>query len=248
MMNSVAWLIPIMVMSSPSATVLLNTRSPLLVSVNPSLRPRGLSRAAVCNTTRFSSGGLADARAESSSDDDVDVADAQPVDHRDEVLDAVLTVGVEGGEDLSAGLAAGVLDAGLDGRTLAQVHRVAHQMRPGPQRDVAGVVAAAVVHAHDVGENRAQIGDDVADDAGFVEGWDDDPDVERFTEHFKATTYTPDRPTQPDQPPRRASAARCTPIPTSGPHSSATTVRVSSGSGNNSNSVDATVAQTQPSA
>ena len=63
----------------------------------------------------------------------------------------MLTVGVEGGEDLCAGLTAGVLDAGLDGRTLAQIHRVAHQMCPGPQRDLAGVVAAAVVHAHDVG-------------------------------------------------------------------------------------------------
>ena len=107
---------------------------------------------------------------------------------------------------------------------------------------------AAVVDTDDVGENRAQIGDDVADDTGFVEGWDDDPDVARFTGHFKPTTYTPDRPTQADQRPRHASAARCTPIPTSGPHSNATTVRVSSGSGNNSKSVDATVAETQPSA
>ena len=146
------------------------------------------------------------------------------------------------------GWRAGVLDAGLDRRTLAQVHRVAHQMRPGPQRDVAGVVAAAVVHAHDVGENRAQIGDDVADDAGFVEGWDDDPDVARFTEHFDAHKLHADPPNSADQRPARDSAARCTPIPTSGPHSNATTVRVSSGSGNNSNSVDATVAPTQPSA
>src|SRR5580704_16442823 len=43
-----------------------------------------------------------------------------------------------------------------------------------------------------------------------------------------------------------ASAARCTAIPTSGPHNSATTVRVSSPSGSSSNSADATVADTQP--
>src|SRR6185437_1134652 len=44
-----------------------------------------------------------------------------------------------------------------------------------------------------------------------------------------------------------ASAARCTAIPTTGPHSSAITVRVSSPSGSSNNSADATVADTQPS-
>src|SRR5262245_36122998 len=44
----------------------------------------------------------------------------------------------------------------------------------------------------------------------------------------------------------RASAARCTAIPTSGPHSSAITVRVSSPSGSSSRSADASVADTQP--
>src|ERR1700704_334953 len=43
-----------------------------------------------------------------------------------------------------------------------------------------------------------------------------------------------------------ASAARCTAIPTSGPHNSAITVRISSPSGSRSNSADATVADTQP--
>ena len=43
-----------------------------------------------------------------------------------------------------------------------------------------------------------------------------------------------------------ASAARCTAIPTIGPHSSAITVRVSRPSGSSSNNVDATVALTQP--
>ena len=44
-----------------------------------------------------------------------------------------------------------------------------------------------------------------------------------------------------------ASAARCTAMPTSGPHSRATTVRVSSPSGRHSSSAAAAVAPTQPS-
>ncbi len=43
-----------------------------------------------------------------------------------------------------------------------------------------------------------------------------------------------------------ASAARCTAIPTIGPHSSAITVRVSRPRGSSSNSIDATVALIQP--
>ena len=78
---------------------------------------------------------------------------------------------------LRAGLPAGVLDAGLDGRPLAQVDRVAQQVRPGPQGDLAGAVGAAIVHTDDVVEHRSQVGNDLADDRGFVEGRDDDPDV-----------------------------------------------------------------------
>ena len=116
---------------------------------------------------------------ESRSDHDVDVTRAEPVDHCGDVFDAVLAVGVEGGENLRPGLPAGVLDTGLDGGTLAQVHRMAHQMSPGPQSDVPGAVDAAVVHAHDMVEDRPHVGDDLADDGGFVEGGDDDPGVGR---------------------------------------------------------------------
>ena len=45
-----------------------------------------------------------------------------------------------------------------------------------------------------------------------------------------------------------ASAARCTAIPTIGPHSSAITVRVSRPTGSSSNNIDATVALIQPAA
>ena len=178
-MNSLAWLMPFIVMFSPSATVLLNTRRPLCASVSPSLRLRGLSNAAVRNTIRFSSGvRLTDTGiGEPGADDEVDVLGGEPVDHPDHVLDPVLTVGVERGEHRRAGPAAGVLDAGLDGRALAEVDRMAHDVRARAQRDVAGVVAAAVIDTDHVVENGANVGDDVADDAGLVEGGDDDPNV-----------------------------------------------------------------------
>jgi hypothetical protein len=54
---------------------------------------------------------------------------------------------------------------------------VAHRMRPRAEGDIAGVVAAAVVHADHVVENGANVRDDVADDARLVEGGDDDPNV-----------------------------------------------------------------------
>ena len=47
---------PFIVMFSRSATVLLNTRSPLCASVRPSLRLRRLSHTAVRKTIRFTSG------------------------------------------------------------------------------------------------------------------------------------------------------------------------------------------------
>src|SRR5208337_135402 len=86
-------------------------------------------------------------RVEPRPDYDVDITGAQPVDHRGHVFDAVLAVGVERGENLGAGLLAGVLDAGLDGRALAQVDRMAHQVSSGPPGDLARAVGAAVVHA-----------------------------------------------------------------------------------------------------
>ena len=89
----------------------------------------------------------------------------------------MLTVGVERGEHRRPGLLAGVLDAGLDRRALTEVDRVAHHVRAGAQRHLVGVVAAAVVDAHHVIENGANVSDDVADNARLVEGRDDDPNV-----------------------------------------------------------------------
>ena len=58
---------------------------------------------------------------------------------RDDVLDAVLAVGVERGEHRGAGLAAGVLDAGLDGRALAEVDRVAARRGRRPRSATSAV-------------------------------------------------------------------------------------------------------------
>src|SRR5271157_6661705 len=104
----------------------------------------------------------------------------------------MLPVGVERGENTGTGLFARVLDSGLDGSTLAQVDRMAHQVGPGPRGDLTGAVGAAVVHADDMVENRPHVGDDLTHDGGFVEGGNDDPDVgiARFSAHLCTTSYT----------------------------------------------------------
>ncbi len=106
--------------------------------------------------------------------------------HGGQVLDAVLAVGVERGEDLGSRLLTGVFDPGLDGRALAQIDRMSHHVSPGPQGDIAGAVGTAVVHAHHMAEGRPQLRDHLADDGGFVEGGNDDPDVGvmRINIHF----------------------------------------------------------------
>jgi hypothetical protein len=54
---------------------------------------------------------------------------------------------------------------------------MAHDVCAGAQCDVTGLVAAPVVNADHLTENRANVSNDVADDAGLVEGRDDDPNV-----------------------------------------------------------------------
>ena len=120
---------------------------------------------------------LGDAVAEASADDDVEVLGDQPVDHADDVLDAVLAVRVERDEHRGAGPVAGVLDAGLDGGALTEVDGVAHQVCAGGQGSLAGVVAASVVDAHDVVEDGADVDYHLGDHARFVEGGDDEPNV-----------------------------------------------------------------------
>ena len=119
-----------MVMFSPSATFLLNTRSPLLLSVKPSRRPRRSTERRSATRSLEKRRPAALVLAESGSDDDVDVTRAEPVDHRGNVFHPMLPVAVESRENLRPRLLAGVLDAGLDGRALAQVDGMAHQVSP----------------------------------------------------------------------------------------------------------------------
>ena len=89
----------------------------------------------------------------------------------------MLTVGVERREHRRPRLATGVLDSGLDRRALPEIDRMAHDVCARAQCGVAGLVAATVVHTDHMSENGANVSDDVADDAGLVEGRDDDPNV-----------------------------------------------------------------------
>ena len=92
----------------------------------------------------------------------------QPVDHLDEVLDAVLAVGVERREHRCARLPAGVFHARLDRRTLTEVDGMGDHMGAGAQGSVARLVSAAVVHTDHVVENGANVRDDVADDVASL--------------------------------------------------------------------------------
>jgi len=68
----------------------------------------------------------------------------------------------------SAGIGRGLLDAGLWQAPGPGFTGGATRCATGPKRDVDVSSSAAVVDTDDVGEDRAQIGDDVADDTGVV--------------------------------------------------------------------------------
>src|SRR5690349_12391033 len=89
----------------------------------------------------------------------------------------MLAVGVVRGEHRRTRLTSGVLDAGLDRRTLAEVDRMPNDVRTGAQCDVARAVTAAVVDAHHVVEDGANVRNDVADDGGLIESRNHDPKV-----------------------------------------------------------------------
>jgi hypothetical protein len=93
MTNSVMWLIPLIVLSSPSATVLNILEHPQPVVGVGQSKPAAAQaqQAAVRSTNRFTSDGMLTARAEPGSNDDVDIAHAEPVDHRDRILHTVVT-------------------------------------------------------------------------------------------------------------------------------------------------------------
>jgi hypothetical protein len=65
----------------------------------------------------------------------------------------------------------------LNRRALTEIDRMRDDVSPRAQREVARAVLAAVVDADDMVENRANVGDDVADDARLVKGGYDDPNI-----------------------------------------------------------------------
>ncbi len=117
-------------MFSPSATVLLNTLRPLLVSVKPSRRPRRLNRAPCLQHDplhQWRSAGWPTGPAER-----VPITTStsrragRPYGH---VFDAVLAVAVQRWQDLGARLLAGSIRSEWP---LAQVDRMAYEVSTGP--------------------------------------------------------------------------------------------------------------------
>ena len=105
---------------------------------------------------------------EARAEDDPHVALPDAVDHDLDVVDLVLPVGVVGDDVAHRRVAEGELEAGLQGRALAEVDGVAHDGGPGLLGPVGRVVARAVVDAHDLREDGAGLAHDVGDDGGLV--------------------------------------------------------------------------------
>jgi hypothetical protein len=116
---------------------------------------------------------------EARAEDDGHVVALGEVEHEHRVLDAVLPVGVERDDVSSARLRAHVVEAGLQGGTLAEIDRMPQHARSGRLGLGDRAVGAAVVDAHDVVEMLAELCDDAADDGFFVVQRDHDPGVAR---------------------------------------------------------------------
>ena len=115
--------------------------------------------------------------AEAGTDDDVERFGAQTLDHRENVLDLVLAVRVEGDEVLRAWLGASVFNAGLDGRALPEIHRMLDEMRAGGVDRGRGIIGRAIVDGHDVGEGLSRAAEHVLDDRALVEAGHHEPHV-----------------------------------------------------------------------
>ncbi len=166
-LNSVAWLMPLMVMFSPSATVLLNTLpGHCWCPVKPSQRPRRATAAPLSAARSASSvavGWLCPQRDRTASLTTSDDAPArEPVDHCGHVFDAVLAVAVRWQDP------PGAVRALLDSSRMAPP--------PGPIRRMAyevstGLLAVGATVITGSGRRLTHIGDDLADPtAASLEG------------------------------------------------------------------------------
>ena len=114
---------------------------------------------------------------ETGAQDDVGEPAASGVDHAVSIGDPMLTVRVEGHEELTTRTGQRVAQPGLQSRTLSQVDRVANQMRRGSSDLRRGSIGAAVVDAHDVAELCVQVSDHLRDHGDLVVHGDDHPCV-----------------------------------------------------------------------
>ena len=109
---------------------------------------------------------------------DVALACGDARDHRLEVLDPMLSVGVEVG-DPPGPVSKGEIGAGLERRPLAAIDEVAKWMGGAVPQDLPGPIRRAVVdrdHILEAGRDRA---DDIPDRRRLVEHGDDDPGLVR---------------------------------------------------------------------
>src|SRR6266540_3300356 len=94
-----------------------------------------------------------------------------------DIVHPVLPVGVEGDQVLDTVAGQRVPQPGLQRRALAQVDRVPDQVGTGAEDAYRGVIDAAVIDAHHVGEGLLHVGDHVGDHRRLVVDRDHDPHV-----------------------------------------------------------------------
>jgi hypothetical protein len=88
-----------------------------------------------------------------------------------DLLGQVLSVRIEGHHRVAASPEQGP-EGGDEGRTLAAVHRVRHQLRARPTSGLCRRVGGAVVHHDHVGQHLARAPDDVGDGRAGLERGD----------------------------------------------------------------------------
>src|SRR6266540_3133768 len=108
---------------------------------------------------------------------DIRLPRAGEVQHAHDIVHLVLPVGVEGDQVLDTVAGQRVPQPGLQRRALAQVDRVPDQVGTGAEDAYRGVIDAAVIDAHHVGEGLLHVGDHVGDHRRLVVDRDHDPHV-----------------------------------------------------------------------
>jgi hypothetical protein len=114
--------------------------------------------------------------------DDINSVSPKNLDHVDQVGDLMLAIRVEGRDD-GCPLRQRELEARLKRRALAQVYRMADDVRSSLPRLAGRSVSRPVVNDCYIMETHTQFRDRLANDLGFVEGRHYDPDVAELRLH-----------------------------------------------------------------